>query len=60
MLQSIHDRSEAATKFLAEAPVPDPVSEQPQQILATMREYQLQVRVGKGGQRSSGSVYHMA
>ena len=43
VLQSINDRAEAATKLLANAPVPDPVSEQPSQIRAMMREYQLQV-----------------
>ena len=36
------ERAEAATKTLAEAPVPEPVTEQPAQIRATMREYQLQ------------------
>ena len=42
VIHSILERAEAATKTLAEAPVPEPVTEQPAQIRATMREYQLQ------------------
>ncbi len=40
---SIVAKGESAMRVLSHEPVPEPVEEQPEQILGTMREYQIQV-----------------